>query len=118
MGPGYPPVAPSATFTPDVAFVGDCCAVAVSLVGGNREVVVARVVGVHGAFHQLWEPNQIKSRWLPALQDGLVHAGTEIDPDDFAVAFYGDVFRPQVAAGRPDREEHGDCPSVGSFGCG
>lgn len=42
---------------------------------------------------------------MPALQDGLVHAGTEIDPDDFAVAFYGDVFRPQVAAGRPDREE-------------
>lgn len=63
------------------------------------------MVGVHGAFHQLWGPNQIKSRWLPALQDGLVHAGTEIEPDDFAVAFYGDVFRPEVAAGRPDREE-------------
>lgn len=85
--------------------VGGCRAVVVSLVAGKSEVVVARVVGVHGAFHQLWGPNQIKSRWLPALQDGLVHAGTQIDPDDFAVAFYGDVFRPAVAAGRPDREE-------------
>ena len=63
------------------------------------------VVGVHGAFHQLWGPNQVKSRWLPALQDGLVHAGTTIDAEDFTVAFYGDVFRPDVAAGRPDSDE-------------
>lgn len=63
------------------------------------------IVGVHGAFHQLWGPNQIKSRWLPALQDGLAHAGTSIDPADFTVAFYGDVFRPDVVAGRPDRDE-------------
>lgn len=66
---------------------------------------MATIVGVHGAFHQLWGPNQLKSRWLPALQDGLVHAGASIDPEDFAMAFYGDVFRPEVAEGRPDREE-------------
>lgn len=63
------------------------------------------IVGVHGAFHQLWGPHQLKSRWLPALQDGLVHAGATIGPDEFAMAFYGDLFRPEVAEGRPDREE-------------
>jgi len=42
---------------------------------------------------------------MPALQDGLVHADMELAPDQFAMAFYGDVFRPEVAAGRPDREE-------------
>jgi len=66
---------------------------------------MARIVGVHGAFHQLWGPNQLKSRWLPAVRDGLRHATQDVADDDFAMAFYGDVFRPDVAAGRPDREE-------------
>jgi hypothetical protein len=66
---------------------------------------LAVVVGVHGAFHQLWGPNQLKSRWLPALRDGLVHANAELPEDDFTIAFYGDIFRPEVATGRPDRDE-------------
>jgi pimeloyl-ACP methyl ester carboxylesterase len=54
---------------------------------------MATVVGVHGAFHELWGPNQVASRWLPALRDGLALAGAELDAGDFTVAFYGDLFR-------------------------
>ena len=56
-----------------------------------------RVVGVHGAFHELWGPHQVAGRWVPALRDGLLLAGTDIAPDDVAIAFYGDVFRPDPA---------------------
>jgi pimeloyl-ACP methyl ester carboxylesterase len=51
------------------------------------------VVLVHGAFHELQGPNEIKSRWLPALQDGLWHHGVDLDPADVGVVFYGDLFR-------------------------
>jgi hypothetical protein len=54
---------------------------------------VAKVVGVHGAFHELWGPNQVAGRWLPALRDGLTLAGADLAPQDFTVAFYGDLFR-------------------------
>jgi hypothetical protein len=54
---------------------------------------MARIVLVHGAFNELWGPNELKSRWLPALRDGLWHHGVEIDDDDVAVCFYGDLFR-------------------------
>jgi pimeloyl-ACP methyl ester carboxylesterase len=55
---------------------------------------MAKVLLVHGAFHELWGPNEIKTRWLPALRDGLWHAGAEIDERDVDAAFYGDLFRP------------------------
>lgn len=66
---------------------------------------MAVIVGVHGAFHQYWGPNQLRSRWLPAVQDGLLHAGVELPADEFEVAFYGDLFRPDIEAGRPDDDE-------------
>ena len=54
---------------------------------------MARVVLVHGAFNELWGPNELKARWLPALRDGLWHCGVTISDDDVAVCFYGDLFR-------------------------
>ena len=54
---------------------------------------MSRVVLVHGAFNELWGPNEIASRWVPALRDGLWHAGVDISPDEVSVAFYGDLFR-------------------------
>jgi pimeloyl-ACP methyl ester carboxylesterase len=54
---------------------------------------VAKIVLVHGAFNELWGPNEIRSRWVPALRDGLWHHGVTIDDDDVSVCFYGDLFR-------------------------
>lgn len=60
---------------------------------------MSKVVLVHGAFNELWGPNELKSRWMPALRDGLWHHGATIDESDVAVCFYGDLFRrdPQAA---------------------
>ena len=55
---------------------------------------MAKIVLVHGAFHELWGPHEITARWVPALRDGLWHHGAEITERDVAVAFYGDSFRP------------------------
>ena len=66
---------------------------------------MARIVGVHGAFHQLWGPHQVASRWVPAIRDGLWHEGFALDPDDVEIAFYGDLFRSNVSDGRPSDEE-------------
>ena len=54
---------------------------------------MARIVIVHGAFNELWGPNELKARWLPAVRDGLWHHGVEIEADDVSVCFYGDLFR-------------------------
>jgi len=54
---------------------------------------VTKVILVHGAFNELWGPNELKARWLPALRDGLWHHGVEIADGDVAVCFYGDLFR-------------------------
>jgi pimeloyl-ACP methyl ester carboxylesterase len=54
---------------------------------------MARIVLVHGAFNELWGPNELKARWLPAVRDGLWHHDVEIVDDDVAVCFYGDLFR-------------------------
>ena len=54
---------------------------------------MARIVIVHGAFNELWGPNELKARWLPAVRDGLWHHGVEVESDDVAVCFYGDLFR-------------------------
>jgi predicted alpha/beta hydrolase family esterase len=43
---------------------------------------MARVVLVHGAFNELWGPNELKARWLPAVRDGLWHHGIELEADD------------------------------------
>jgi pimeloyl-ACP methyl ester carboxylesterase len=54
---------------------------------------VARIVLVHGAFNELWGPNELKMRWLPAVRDGLWHHDVAITDDDVEVCFYGDLFR-------------------------
>jgi pimeloyl-ACP methyl ester carboxylesterase len=54
---------------------------------------VAKIVLVHGAFNELWGPNELKARWLPALRDGLWHHAVDIHEDDVDVCFYGDLFR-------------------------
>ena len=54
---------------------------------------MARIVIVHGAFNELWGPNELKARWLPAVRDGLWHHGVHIGADDVDVCFYGDLFR-------------------------
>ncbi len=54
---------------------------------------MARIVLVHGAFNELWGPNELKARWLPALRDGLWHHDVEVAESEVAVCFYGDLFR-------------------------
>ena len=54
---------------------------------------MARIILVHGAFNELWGPHELKSRWLPALRDGLWHHGATVGDDDVDVCFYGDLFR-------------------------
>ncbi len=54
---------------------------------------MALIVLVHGAFHELWGPRELQARWVPALRDGLWSTGTDIEPDQVAVSFYGDLFR-------------------------
>ncbi|MBV1894591.1 MAG: GPI inositol-deacylase [Ilumatobacteraceae bacterium] len=66
---------------------------------------MARIVGIHGAFHQLWGPHEVAGRWVPAIMDGLWHAGVTIEPSDVSMAFYGDLFRADPADGRPTDEE-------------
>lgn len=53
----------------------------------------------------MWGPNQLHSRWLPAIQDGLWHHKTRLDPNDLTMAFYGDIFRHNPADGTPDEAE-------------
>jgi pimeloyl-ACP methyl ester carboxylesterase len=55
--------------------------------------IVARIVLVHGAFNELWGPNELRARWVPALQDGLWHSQVEIESGDVGICFYGDLFR-------------------------
>jgi pimeloyl-ACP methyl ester carboxylesterase len=60
---------------------------------------MSRIVMVHGAGNDLWGPASIKSRWFPALADGLAWHGVEIAPDDVRIAFYGDLFREDPESG-------------------
>lgn len=54
-----------------------------------------KVVGIHGIAHEYSGANSTGSQWLPALQDRLERAGVApINSEDFAMVFYGDLFRP------------------------
>jgi hypothetical protein len=66
---------------------------------------VAKIVLVHGAFHELWGPHEITARWVPALRDGLWHHDVEVSDRDVAVAFYGDYFRPDPDTSSADDVE-------------
>jgi hypothetical protein len=65
---------------------------------------MAQILGVHGAFHEMWGPTQVLNRWRPALQDGALIAGGELPDDAVAVAFYGDLFRHEPTDGGLDDE--------------
>ncbi len=66
-----------------------------------------RVVCVHGIGQQVLGGETLLGQWLPALRDGVTHAGAAgtVADRDVGMAFYGDVFRP---AGR--RLDVGDPP--------
>ena len=56
---------------------------------------MARIVGVHGIGKQFKGENTVRAEWLPALKDGLARVGHQLASDnDFACAFYGNLFRP------------------------
>jgi hypothetical protein len=65
-------------------------------------MAMATILGVHGAFHEMWGPTQILRRWQPALQDGVLIAGGELPADSVSVAFYGDLFRHDPSDGALD----------------
>ncbi|GGK60952.1 hypothetical protein [Ornithinimicrobium pekingense] len=54
---------------------------------------MAAVVGVHGIAQQYKGPHHLASTWLPSLQDGVHFAGGALEPADFTMAFYGNMFR-------------------------
>lgn len=60
---------------------------------------MARVVGIHGIGKQLLGEDTLRQQWLPALNDGLkrAEAPERLADADVAMAFYGDVFRPEGA---------------------
>ncbi|MFE2219822.1 hypothetical protein ACFW93_49030 [Streptomyces canus] len=67
---------------------------------------MARVVAVHGIGQQTRGEQSLRRLWLPALNDGLTRAGATdlLAEPDLAVAFYGDLFRPEgefLAVGDP-----------------
>jgi hypothetical protein len=57
---------------------------------------MALVVAVHGIGHQRTGANTIHKDWFPALNDGLdTVPHPRLSADTFAVAYYGDLFRPK-----------------------
>ncbi|MEU2514476.1 hypothetical protein [Streptomyces syringium] len=60
---------------------------------------MALVLTVHGVGKQLLGEESLLKEWRPALVDGLRRAGgPELSPQDVAMGFYGDLYRPP---GRP-----------------
>lgn len=56
---------------------------------------------IHGAFHELWGPFRLWTRWTPSLLDGLWSAGVPVSDVNLprlqgrsVVAFWGDLVRP------------------------
>jgi hypothetical protein len=56
---------------------------------------MVRVVGVHGMGQEVKGPDDLAMQvWAPALRSGVRLAGGPLpEPDEVAVAFYGDLFR-------------------------
>jgi hypothetical protein len=63
------------------------------------------IVGVHGAFHELWGPEQVLGRWRPAVADGVTIAGGTLPDAALSIAFYGDVFRHEPSDGAMTDDE-------------
>jgi hypothetical protein len=70
------------------------------------EVLVARVVAVHGIGRQLKGESLLHQDWFPAMRDGVRFAGGDIGPDDLRCVSYGQVFRP------PGRSLATDVPAL------
>jgi hypothetical protein len=72
---------------------------------GERRGIMARLVGVHGVGKQVLGEQSLLRDWWPALGDGLTRADADLVlAGDVAMAFYGDLFRPQgelLAIGDP-----------------
>jgi len=55
---------------------------------------MAGILVVHGIGQQLEGPSTLGARLFPALRDGLLRAGTDLNRDDVSFASYGEFFRP------------------------
>lgn len=73
--------------------------------GVGRRASMARIVCVHGIGKQLLGEQSLLRDWWPALADGLTRADADlVAAGDVAMAFYGELFRPQgelLAVGDP-----------------
>jgi hypothetical protein len=65
----------------------------------NAEVLMARVVAVHGIGQQFKGDAIIAREWLPAIQSGLHLAGGDLQAADLSCPFYGHLFHPSAALG-------------------
>jgi hypothetical protein len=55
---------------------------------------MAGILVVHGIGQELEGPSTLHARLFPALRDGLLRAGSDIDASDVYFASYGEFFRP------------------------
>lgn len=63
---------------------------------------MARIVAVHGIGQQFEGAATLTAAWFPALLSGLQLAGGHLQNDqDFAIGFYGDLFRQPGKAREP-----------------
>jgi hypothetical protein len=53
------------------------------------------ILVVHGIGQELEGPSTLQARLFPALRDGLLRAGSDIDASDASFASYGELFRPE-----------------------
>lgn len=63
---------------------------------------MARIVGIHGIAQEVRGPEVLRTKWAPALRDGVTLSGAEPPDDtDLDIVFYGDLFRGGKASGSP-----------------
>ena len=56
------------------------------------------IVCIHGIGQQVEGEDSLLARWIPAIRDGIGRAGGKRpDPEQVAMAFYGDLFRKEGA---------------------
>jgi hypothetical protein len=56
---------------------------------------MASILVVHGIGQELEGPSTLQARLFPALRDGILRAGSDIDASEVSFASYGELFRPQ-----------------------
>lgn len=56
--------------------------------------LMVQIVGIHGIGKQRSDADRLWSGWQPALAAGIAESGHPVpEPGEFAMAFYGDLFR-------------------------